>query len=329
MVVRSAYGAALTGTLITARTLTQVAEMESRALGKLVRSSRWPVPVCGSSLPALGAGVKFRPVTDASEPAQRPKRWRYLIPNAITCFGLLLGLTAAFRAMTGTADGFRDAGWLVILCVLLDKLDGTVARLLKATSAIGGQLDSFSDFVTFGIAPGTLVLTLVNANPGGVFEMWHADVPHVLLHLLVSTYVLCACIRLARFNLLPPDPPDAPKIFWGMPTTFAGAFVASTFLVADAYGAIVVMRWMPVLLALLGILMVSNARLPKVAPREPMWLNIIQALDIGAVYVAGLFRLLPEFLLANVVAYFVFGFGWGFLHRSELPPPRLEPHASS
>lgn len=268
-------------------------------------------------------------MNETSQSAPRRKRWRYLIPNAITCFGLLLGLTATFRAVTGTADGFHEAGWLIILCVLLDKLDGTVARLLKATSAIGAQLDSFSDFVTFGIAPGTLVLSLVNANPGNVFAMWHADVPYVLLHLLVSTYVLCACIRLARFNLLPPEPPDAPKVFWGMPTTFAGAFVASTFLVADSHGAVVVMRWMPVLLALLGILMVSNARLPKLAAREQMWLNVLQALDIGAVYVAGLFRLLPEFLLANVVAYFLIGFGWGFLHRSELPPPRLEPHASS
>ena len=261
----------------------------------------------------------------AENAGRRVARWRYVVPNAITCFGLLLGLVSAFLSIGGE---HVEAAWLIVLCVLLDKADGSVARLLKATSAIGMQLDSFSDFVTFGIAPGTLIITYIFSNPGGHFEMWHGTYAAYVLRGLVAAYVLCACIRLAKFNVLT-DVTGNIGVFFGMPTTFCGAFVATGFIVCDQYQLIDVLRWSPLALAFFGALMVSNLPIPKVGRRKSKLLNAFQTGNILVGYVAGIARLWPEYLLALVIIYFVGGFGWGFWNRERLSAYRLDPYPPS
>lgn len=253
---------------------------------------------------------------------QRIARWRYVVPNAITCVGLLIGLTSSFYSMAGD---HVEAAWLIVLCVLIDKADGSAARLLRATSQIGMQLDSFSDFVTFGIAPGVLILTYVWSNPDGLFEVWQGPWAAWVLRGLVATYVLCACIRLAKFNVLT-EVTGHIDCFFGMPTTFCGAFLSTGFVVAAEYQLYDLLRWSPVLVAFFGALMVSNLPLPKVAKRKSKVLNLFQNTNIAIGYVFGVARLYPEYLVSLVILYFVGGFAWGFLHRERLNQYRLDPY---
>lgn len=267
------------------------------------------------------------PKTGAS--AKRPKiaRWRYVVPNAITCASLLVGLVAV--ALAFVVGGYVDAAWLVVLSVLLDKLDGTAARALGATSDIGMQLDSFADFVTFGIAPGTMLFAAgMNANQTGTTELWQGHAGLILLGVCCAVFVLCSCIRLAKFNVLQEDlPEDAPKVFYGMPTTFAGGLTAVAYILADKYQATWLLEAMPLFAVLFGALMVSNLPLPKLVLRKEKWINAIQLFSVVGTYVCGLFRLFPEYLAFNIAVYAAVGFGWGFMNRKRLLAyKRLDPY---
>jgi CDP-diacylglycerol--serine O-phosphatidyltransferase len=249
---------------------------------------------------------------------RKTPRWRFIVPNAITCGSLVVGLAAIAGAFV-TAD-FAGSAWLVILAVLLDKLDGTVARLLRATSAIGMQLDSFADFVTFGIAPGALLFASgLHARAGGGSTLWAGEAGLVLLAALSATYVVCTCLRLAKFNVLQDVlPADGPKVFYGMPSTFAGGLVAVLYLLGDKYGATGMLDALPLVSLAFALLMVSNLPLPKVVMRKATWLNAIQIVSVVTTYAVGLLRILPEYLAFNIAVYAAVGFAWGLKHRRRL-----------
>lgn len=263
-----------------------------------------------------------------SGPRLTPKvaRWRYVVPNAITCIGLLIGVTACFRAMEGQ---HIEAAWLIILCVLLDKLDGTAARVLGATSRIGVQLDSFSDFVTFGLAPATLTYMTIwqgsfEGSSVAAFSMWDGETAQWGLRMLVGSYILCAVIRLAKFNVL--TAADADGVFYGYPTTSSGAMMALLLLLLHKYGQVEMITWIPVIAAMLGGLMVSNLPLPKVGSSKTKAIVVLQGVCMVGAYVCGIARIYPEFLMALLLAFSVIGFVWGFVHREELAPTRLDPY---
>ncbi len=140
-----------------------------------------------------------------------------LLPNALTIVALCTGLTALRFGI----DGRWTAAMILVLCAaFLDGIDGAVARLLKASSPFGAQLDSFSDFVSFGVAPATL-LYLWNLHEAGAIG-WIAS-----LLLCVST-----ALRLARFNVRSANPVVVEdnaalkkKFFEGVPSP-AGAILA-------------------------------------------------------------------------------------------------------
>jgi CDP-diacylglycerol--serine O-phosphatidyltransferase len=253
-------------------------------------------------------------------------RWRYVVPNAITCIGLLIGVTACFRAMEGQ---HIEAAWLIILCVLLDKLDGTAARVLGATSRIGVQLDSFSDFVTFGLAPATLTYMTIwqgsfEGSSVAAFSMWDGETAQWGLRMLVGSYILCAVIRLAKFNVL--TAADADGVFYGYPTTSSGAMMALLLLLLHKHGQVEMITWIPVIAAMLGGLMVSNLPLPKVGSSKTKAIVVLQGVCMVGAYVCGIARIYPEFLMALLLAFSVIGFAWGFVHREELAPTRLDPY---
>ncbi|MFO0751476.1 MAG: CDP-alcohol phosphatidyltransferase family protein [Myxococcota bacterium] len=259
----------------------------------------------------------------------RVARWRYVVPNAITCASLTIGLVASARAFV--VGDFVDSAWLVVLCVLLDKLDGTAARALKATSAIGVQLDSFADFVTFGVAPGALLFAAGLKARGSGVGWWAGDGGQLALSALCAAYVVAACLRLAKFNVLAsvPAPPgvEQPKVFYGLPSTFAGGLLATTYIIADKYQVAGLLQAMPILALLLGLLMLSNLPMPKLVARKSKAFNVFQVVNIVVVYALSLLRVLPEYLISNVAIYLVVGFGWGFMHRKELlAARRLDPY---
>lgn len=255
------------------------------------------------------------PMSEAED--KRVARWRYVVPNAITSMSLLIGVLAALRATQGE---FVDAGWLIVLSILLDKLDGTAARLLGSTSEFGMQLDSFADLVAFGIAPGVTAFCFISMDSYGLFAWWHSPGGNVALHAMAGVYILGACLRLAKFNVM--SELDGPqKVFFGMPTTYAGGVMSLSMLVAlnhmDVPFAIGVLRILPVIAMLCGFAMVSNAVLPKVTTRSNKALNVLQIGLLILAYLCGFTRTYPEYMFSLMASYGLVGFIWGYMHRGE------------
>jgi CDP-diacylglycerol--serine O-phosphatidyltransferase len=108
-----------------------------------------------------------------------------LVPNILTLLALCAGMTAMRFAMIGNFEG---AVFAIIAAGIFDGLDGRMARLLKATSSFGAELDSLSDFVSFGVAP------------AAVLYLWTMSEWHVLGWVIVLFFAVCCALRLARFN---------------------------------------------------------------------------------------------------------------------------------
>lgn len=143
---------------------------------------------------------------------------RRLFPNMITLGALCCGLTSIRYALS---ERWELAVTLLLIAALLDGLDGRVARLLKASSEFGAQLDSLSDFVCFGVAPGVLMYLWSMHDIKGIG--WAA----------VLFYASCAAMRLARFNTglsAEKKQPWQEQFFTGVPSP-AGAMLCVTPLV--------------------------------------------------------------------------------------------------
>ncbi len=141
-----------------------------------------------------------------------------LIPNILTVIALCCGLTAIRFAIE---EKFEYAVMAILLAAILDNLDGRIARLIGGTSGFGAQLDSLGDVISFGVAPAMVMYfwTLNDIGRAG----WAASL----------LFVVCAAVRLARFNLETGDeekPAFKYNYFTGMPTP-AGAALALTPLV--------------------------------------------------------------------------------------------------
>jgi len=233
---------------------------------------------------------------------------RAVIPNAITSLGFLLGIWALLAVAGGR---FEDAAWLILLCVIMDKLDGTAARLLNASSPLGGQLDSLSDLVTFVVSPAVLWAAVLTA-PGAPFEAWPAA---VIPYGAASVYALGGTFRLARFNV-EADDDRYPDHFHGLATTMCGALTMSLYLTLERHLPIDAWApWVPPLLLGLGVLIVSGLLLPKLQRRESRVYNIFTLVNFIATVVCVLFRILPEYLLALGFVYVSVGFAVANLGR--------------
>ena len=227
--------------------------------------------------------------------------FRYLLPNAVTIFSLTLGLTAIAYSVNGMVE---DACWLVLLSVMLDKLDGSLARLLKAESQLGVELDSFADFVVFGLAPASILIGVMGGAPVAFsFEI----IPAWL-------YVVCCVLRLARFNTIAETP--FKDLFQGVPSTLSGGLVSSTVLVAIKFfpdigvGA----PYLAALLATMAILMVSPVYIPKIGRSRKRYAQIFTVVNTAFVLCLILMRIWPEYLCLVAVSYLLIGGVVGGLH---------------
>ena len=267
-------------------------------------------------------------MASGAQPKRKP-RWRYVLPNAITCGSMLVGLAAFKFAVVGE---YLESAWLIILCVVLDKLDGTVARLLNATSTIGAQLDSFADFVSFGIAPSALVFSLIRGMPPdsgeGPFSWWHPDAASYLNHALSSVFVVCAAIRLAKFNVIKDAALDltGTPVFYGLPSTMAGALIAAAVVVGIEHQWVEMLSALPVIVAGLGALMVLNFPMPKVSKRPSLLLNIFVFSNAALMITCGIIRLWPEYLLVMLVFFTGVGVVWGIIYGRTLETKTLDPY---
>jgi CDP-diacylglycerol--serine O-phosphatidyltransferase len=133
-----------------------------------------------------------------------------LVPNVLTLLALCAGMTAIRFAISGD---FEAACFAILAAGIFDGLDGRMARLLKATSRFGAELDSLSDFVSFGVAP------------AAVLYLWTMSQLHSIGWAIVLFFAVCCALRLARFNTqlgAEPPPSHAAGFFTGAPAP-AGA----------------------------------------------------------------------------------------------------------
>jgi CDP-diacylglycerol--serine O-phosphatidyltransferase len=248
-------------------------------------------------------------MTATAEPLKKVARWRYVIPNALTSMSLVLGLGVIAVATEGN---FELAGWLTVWCVLLDKLDGTAARLLGASSKFGAELDSLADLVVFGVAPAVTVLLFTRAEVE-LFSAWQGYQP--LMYAMLALFVVCASLRLAKFNVLVDS---GPPVFFGLPTTFTGGILALLLIVGLQRELDVLLQALPLIALAFGLLMVSNLVLPKIGHNTSRLVLAFQFVSVALCYVFGFMRIFPEFLLGISLFFVSMGIGYGLLHRDEL-----------
>jgi CDP-diacylglycerol--serine O-phosphatidyltransferase len=210
-----------------------------------------------------------------------------IIPTLVTLGNLFCGFIAmGFVLKAQAPDGefglcMRWAGWMILAAMVFDALDGKVARLSKATSEFGMQLDSLCDMVSFGVAPGLVIKALAQhqhyaAKLGWMEELgWATSV----------FFVMCVALRLARFNVGTAEDEASHREFTGLPSPAGAAFVAALVILyyrlrsGEPTGSIKplaeflqpAMNWMlyamPVLAAVVGGLMISNVRYVHVMNR--------------------------------------------------------------
>ena len=174
---------------------------------------------------------------------------RTLAPNLVTLLALCAGLTGIRMAFE---DRYGLALAAIVFAAFLDGIDGRLARLLKGTSKFGAELDSLSDFVNFGVAPGLILYFW------GLHDLKSAG------WIAAMAFAICAGLRLARFNVMSADP-DRP------------AWAANFFVGVPApAGAIIVL--LPIYAAFLGL------------PRSAFltWVTLAYTLAIAALMVSRL-----------------------------------------
>ncbi|HBY59482.1 MAG TPA: CDP-diacylglycerol--serine O-phosphatidyltransferase [Solibacterales bacterium] len=234
-------------------------------------------------------------------PDHRPRKAAYALPTLFTAGNLFLGFAAIIKAFQGgmaASSGalasnrhLELAAIMIGIAILLDGLDGRIARLTNTVSDFGRELDSLADVITFGIAPAVLAFIW------GVQFVETADNPvireqlHRAGYFVAFLFLLCGASRLARFNIttnpVPKNPgrPDR-KYFVGLPIPAAAGFVAAVVYAADS---IPVQFWVFTViwlfsLGLVSFLMVSTWRyrsfkdLNLLRPRSPLMVVLFGAL---------------------------------------------------
>jgi CDP-diacylglycerol---serine O-phosphatidyltransferase len=225
----------------------------------------------------------------ARPPGQERLSLLSLLPNMVTILGLCAGLTSISYVMD---DRHEMAVALLVFAALIDGLDGLLARKLNAASEIGGELDSLADFLNFGVVPGLLVFDFALRDAFGMGWVF------------ILIYATCACLRLARFNVMKDDPPPAGRPhFIGVPAP--GGAMLALFPVFLHLAGWIDARQSPLIFAVylgvVGALMVS--RVPTLSSKairvQRQWAI---AVLIGGVVVAGMVLTRPWQLLALLTA---------------------------
>lgn len=188
-------------------------------------------------------------MTDDSAPGQKPGiSLRALIPNAVTAMALCTGLSGVWFALQGL---WASALAAVIVAGVLDALDGRIARLLKGESRFGAELDSLSDVLAFGATPAIII-----------YSWALSEMPRFGWTISVF-FVLCAALRLARFNAridADEQPHKSAGFNTGIPSPAGAGLASLPLMVWIEYGTEMARDWRIVApwLLLIALGMVSN-----------------------------------------------------------------------
>ncbi|MDR1317864.1 MAG: phosphatidylcholine/phosphatidylserine synthase [Spirochaetales bacterium] len=233
-----------------------------------------------------------------TQPGRRRLKYIAILPSLITLMNAMCGFIAIVYASRGAGADilifrrpgftlFALSGYMIFLAMIADVMDGRVARLSKTTSSFGGQLDSLSDAISFGVAPAFLMMQVV----GVYLERWKTALPGFggaltqIVFLIAIVYAVCAIIRLARFNVENEEDESAHMNFSGLPSPAAAGVVVS-------------------------LVIFQQDILPKIANHSPYLFDIIEQATIWALpivtFVAGIL-MVTRVRYTHVVNYYLRG----------------------
>ena len=210
--------------------------------------------------------------TDANEASHI-----YLLPNSLTAGNLFFGFLAILRCIQANyatdplvvSNNYKQAVWFILFGVICDALDGRVARLGGRESLFGKEFDSIADIISFGVAPALMMIFLVLTPTVDQYPVFLQ-----ISWLIGFVYLLCAAVRLARFNVLthPMLPPaeqlEGTSDFLGLPVPAAAGMIASLVLVIlsleiPTFDSRSLALLIPPFMLAIAYLMVSNIQYPS------------------------------------------------------------------
>ncbi len=262
------------------------------------------------------------------------RRGIYWLPNMFTLAALFSGFYAIVQAMN---ERFEMAAVGIFAAMVLDGLDGRVARMTRTQSDFGAELDSLSDMVSFGVAPALVVYTwalrdFAFAQTVPMLGPWLST---RLGWIAAFIYCACAALRLARFNTNI-DVVDK-RYFQGLPSPAAACVLAGLVWALNEYHVKGVdVKWLAWgLTVFTGFTMVSNIKFysgKDINLRKSVPFSALVGIAMGFVFLIVSASTLPEMLFAVFVLYLLSGYAlWAWEHVKKRPPsaPPAPPGSSA
>lgn len=218
---------------------------------------------------------------------------RAWLPNSVTLMNLILGFYAIILIIR---EQFVIAAFLIFVGMILDGIDGRLARKIAVNNPIGKELDSLADLISFGVTPSLLI-----------YQMYLTE--YSILGVVVAViFPVCGAIRLARFNVV--DSEESSNYFTGLPITAGGGILISFVLAGTSFSSGI---FIPIVL-LVAYLMVSTIKYPNFKKATSFQSKFI-IVFIAACLIIALKN--PSSMLMNMlVGYVCLGLG---LHVAPLP----------
>ena len=213
-----------------------------------------------------------------------------MLPNILTIAGVCLGISSIKFSIDGN---YNLAVTLILFAAILDALDGRIARLIKGTSEFGKELDSLTDFVSFGIAPAFILY------------FWELKNYGKLGWAITLIYSVCCVLRLARFNLTKIETAENWKnnFFEGIPSPAGGLLILMPLIyeLTDLNIGFDIKKYTPYFTILIAILLVSKIptlalKKISISPKTTVFL----LLGIGLIFISLLFYTLEALLIFGV-----------------------------
>jgi CDP-diacylglycerol--serine O-phosphatidyltransferase len=254
------------------------------------------------------------------------RRGIYWLPNLFTIMALCAGFYAIVQAMS---EKYIESAMAIFAALVLDGMDGRIARLTRTQSAFGAELDSLSDMVSFGVAPALVVYhwALQDFAASHSVAMLGPWLSTKLGWIAAFVYCACAALRLARFNTNI-EVVDK-RFFQGLPSPAAACLVAGLVWAMEQYdihgGDIRWLAWGLTMFA--GLSMVSNIPFysgKDINLRKSVSFPVVVGITLGLVFLIAFSSTLPEMLFLLFTGYALSGYvlrGLSAVARKRAPPP--------
>ena len=219
------------------------------------------------------------------------KKSRYILPNILTLAGVCLGISSIKFSLD---ENYTLAIIFILFAAILDALDGRIARLIKGTSEFGKELDSLTDFVSFGIAPAFIIYFWELKNYGKIG--WA----------ITLVYSVCCVLRLARFNLTRIESEDEWKknFFEGIPSPAGGILILLPLIynLSNFNINYDIIKWTPYFTVIIAFLMIS--KIPTLSLKKfyiAPHLTVFILLIIGIIFVSLIFFTFETLLILGII----------------------------